>query len=139
MNVNTDMRQGFWDKTPLPSPSTLFTPEISPESPSPLRSLSHYSNLPDSILTLIAKDLEIEQSILETYIEKGRLEEWWKGVVDAARSSVRQEKDRQGEDMKERRRREKEVKGKWRRRDEEVYGGGGDVERDGEGDVVMGD
>lgn len=41
--------------------------------------------------------------------------------------------------MKERRRREKEVKGRWRRRDEEVYGKGEEVERDGEGDVVMGD
>ncbi len=60
--------------------------------------------------------------------------------MEAARSSVRDEKDRAGEAMKERRRVEKEVKGGWKRKDEEVYGrnGYGD-ERDGEGDVVMGD
>lgn len=89
----------------------------------------------DDKLDRLRKDLESEDVLLETYIEKGRLEMWWKGVVEAAQRSARDEKDQAGE---ERRRRRSLETGFWKgleTKDKEEQ----PVEFDGQGDVVMGD
>lgn len=57
----------------------------------------------DDKVDRLRKDLESEDLLLEKYIEKGRLEMWWKGVVEAAQRSVRDEKDQAGEERRKRR------------------------------------
>lgn len=93
----------------------------------------------DDKLDRLRKDLESEDVLLETYIEKGRLEMWWKGVVEAAQRSARDEQDHAGEDGRRRRSVEigfwkgLDVKDGQRTEDKEEQ-----VELDGQGDVVMG-
>lgn len=53
-------------------------------------------------MSVITKDLEIEDAALETCLGKGRLEEWWKGIVDAAQASAKNEADRDGEEESKR-------------------------------------
>ena len=118
------LQKGFWDKFPPTPPTALLSAGTSIPS---LRTSSRYINTPDSVLTPLARDYETEDALLEQCIEKGRLEMWWKGVVEAARMSVRNEADREGEER--RRRRSLGRKGK------KVKGPGERV--DGEGDVVM--
>ncbi|KAL8673485.1 MAG: hypothetical protein Q9168_002091 [Polycauliona sp. 1 TL-2023] len=141
-------KSGFWDQNPPPDPSTLRGVGTTISS---LRTSSRYSEATDSALSVIAKDLETEDAVLETCIEKGRLQEWWKGIVDAAEASVRNEADRNGEEESQRVRAELEEKKKKTTRSsngavdgmenkEKKKAGGGRsrLETDEEGDVVMG-
>ncbi|KAL9001228.1 MAG: hypothetical protein Q9169_000412 [Polycauliona sp. 2 TL-2023] len=139
-------KSGFWLQTPPPpSPSTLRTIGTTISS---LRTSSRYSEATDSALSVIAKDLETEDAVLETCIEKGRLEEWWKGIVDAAQASARDEADRDGEEENERVQAELEKKktnglvggGGMEEKRKKKDGGGGksSLETDKDGDVMMG-
>lgn len=56
--------------------------------------------MPENDLTLLAKDFTLEDVALQTHIKKGRLDMWWKGVAEAARKSVKDDGDRQGEETK---------------------------------------
>ncbi len=47
----------------------------------------------------LAKDYESEDVLLEMYIEQGRLEQWWKGVAEAARQSAKGELEQHAEDL----------------------------------------
>ena len=113
---------------------------------SSLRTSSRYSEAADNALSIIAKDLEIEDTALEICIGKGRLEEWWKGIVDAAQASARNEADRDGEEESRRFEAEQE---RTTGDDGSIWGFGGiakkssaagrhESERDEEGDVIMG-
>lgn len=62
-----------------------------------LRSSDRYANTPDTILASLAADLAQEDERLEVCMDEGRLEEWWSGVVDAAKATVRGDADREGE------------------------------------------
>lgn len=116
---------------------------------SSLRTSSRYSDATDNALSVIAKDLEIEDTALRTCIEKGRLEEWWTGIVDAAQSSVRNEADRNGEEESKRVEAEQKSREKKSKDDRAAWGfdgmekknaaaGRSRLETDEEGDVVMG-
>lgn len=50
----------------------------------------------------LAKDYESEDVLLEMYIEQGRLEEWWKGVAEAAQQSANDELEQHAEDLQRR-------------------------------------
>ena len=130
-------KTGFWDKSPPIPPASLL--EAGTSMPS-LRISSHFTNTPDNVLTALMRDLVKEDDLLEKYLEKGRLEEWSKGVVDAARASAREEADREGEERLRRRNAEKDLKRRLGKKDREAFGrGGGDenMEIDGEVDVIM--
>lgn len=91
----------------------------------------------DDKLDRLRKDLESEDVLLETYIEKGRLEMWWKGVAEAAQRSARDEKDQAGEEST--RRRSVEVRF-WKGldvKDGQTEDNEEQVELDRQGDVVM--
>ena len=90
-------RKGAWDRAgPPPAPSTLLEAGTTIES---LRTSKNLANLPDNTLELMAQDYEKEADKLEEYMEKGRLEKWWKGVLSAAKSAARAEADRAGEEL----------------------------------------
>ncbi|KAL8802554.1 MAG: hypothetical protein Q9182_003719 [Xanthomendoza sp. 2 TL-2023] len=146
-------KSGFWRDNPPPEPSTLLGAGTTVES---LRTSSRYKDAPDSALSLIARDLETEDRALQRCIEKGRLEEWWGGIVDAARTSARNEADRVGEEESRRGEAEEGFREKMARDDRAAWrvngvdrvAGTGDAgledagrdggEMDEEGDVRMG-
>lgn len=49
----------------------------------------------------LAKDYESEDVLLEVYMEQGRLEQWWKGVAEAARQSAKVELEQHAEDLQQ--------------------------------------
>lgn len=125
-------RTDFFTTSALIPPPSVLGAGITLSS---LRASTRYTEMADDKLDRLRKDLESEDVLLETYIEKGRLEMWWKGVVEAAQRSARDEKDQAGE---ERRRRRSLETGFWKgleTKDKEEQ----PVEFDGQGDVVMGD
>ncbi|KAL8785551.1 MAG: hypothetical protein Q9213_003299 [Squamulea squamosa] len=139
-------KSGFWDQNPPPNPSTLRGAGTTIES---LRTSSRYKAASDSALELIARDLEQEDTALENCIKKGRLEEWWRGIVDAAQTSARNEADRIGEEESQRTEAEQEFREKVTREDRAAWGSEGigigknnggraGLEMDEEGDVMMG-
>ncbi|MCJ1379109.1 hypothetical protein MMC17_002209 [Xylographa soralifera] len=94
------LKAGFEDGTfdiiqPIP-PSAILSAGSTVAS---LRTSSRYANKSDSALKALAQDLEKEDRKLEDAIEKGRLEMWWKGIVEAARASAREDADRRGLEM----------------------------------------
>jgi len=129
-------RTDFWEKqSPLP-PASVMEAGTTVES---LRISSQFANMPESVLELLARDLEVEADVLDHYIEKGRLEEWWKGVLEAAKAAARAEADEEGEAKLRRRDAERELDRRIERKDNEAYGKGGQgSSMDGEGDVMMG-
>jgi len=117
--VREGYRTGFWDKHgPLPSPLDLLEAGTTVAS---LRTSSHFANMPDNALELLAQDLEKEAELLEAYIKKGRLDEWWKGVVSAAKNAAREEADRDGEDAMRRREVEEKLFAKMEKLDQEAH------------------
>ena len=89
-------RTGFWDESgPLP-PSKVLEAGTSIDA---LRASSHFAEVPENALAMLAQDLEMEDEMLEEYMEEGRLEERWKGVVEAAKAWARQEADSEGEEQ----------------------------------------
>ncbi|KAL9595056.1 MAG: hypothetical protein Q9219_006679 [cf. Caloplaca sp. 3 TL-2023] len=131
--------QDFWEDDPPPEPSSLRGAGTTLES---LRTSSRYNTASDSALSLIGRDLQIEDEVLEACIVEGRLEEWWKGIVDAARTSARNEADRKGEENSRQQAAEQEFRDRMRRKDQTAWGVENGVERevemDEEGDVAMG-
>lgn len=129
-------RIGFWEKQPPLPPASVMEAGTSVDS---LRISSHFANTPDNALELLARDLEVEADLLDQYFEKGRLEEWWKGVVEAAKASARSEADEEGEERLRRRDAERDFDVKMSRKDREVCGKGDEeVGVDEQGDVIMG-
>ncbi|KAL9006410.1 MAG: hypothetical protein Q9188_000815 [Gyalolechia gomerana] len=132
-------KSGFWADNPPPDPSSLRGVGATSES---LRTSSRYNAAPDSVLSVIATDLGIEDEVLDSCIEEGRLEEWWKGIIDAAKTSARNEADRVGEKESQRRAAEQEFRHQMRQSDEAAWRVEGGVTRgintDEEGDVMMG-
>ena len=87
-------RTGFFDKHTPPLPSSLLEAGTTVES---LQESKRFARMPDNTLERLAQDLRLEADLLAEYMEKGRLDEWWKGVVSAAKAAARKEADYQGE------------------------------------------
>lgn len=132
-------KTGFWDKSAPPPPSKVVEAGINIDA---LRVSSHFANVPESSLALLAQDLEEEDELLEKYMEEGRLEERWKGVVDAAKTSARDEADSKGEEQLKVRNAQEEFAARMTEKDRGAYpkeGGRGDsIATDDQGDVIMG-
>ncbi|KAI4107711.1 MAG: hypothetical protein L6R37_001396 [Teloschistes peruensis] len=134
-------KTGFWDDNPPPHPSGLLGAGTTIES---LLTLSRYDHVPESTLSGLARDLDVEDKALQECMDKGRLGEWWIGIVDAAKLSVRNEADRIGEERNKVNAAEQEFREEMERRDIAAWGVGGAVagemtiDMDQEGDVVMG-
>ena len=132
-------RTGFWDKSaPLP-PSKVLEAGTSIDA---LRACSHFVNMPENALAMLAQDLEKEDELLEKYMEEGRLDVRWKGVVEAAKASARKEADSKGEEQLEIRNAQHEFTARMLEKDREAYpkkGGRRDhTAIDEQGDVIMG-
>ena len=89
-----------FESTPPPTPSSLLGVGTTVES---LQSSVSYAQTAENVLSPLAKDLALEDAMLQKHIKKGRLEIWWKGVADAARKSLRDDGDRKGEEVWHRR------------------------------------
>ena len=87
---------GTFDIIQPKSPSSILSAGTTVAS---LRTSSRYANKSDSALKALAQDLEKEDRKLEDAIEKGRLEMWWKGILEAAKASAREDADRRGLEM----------------------------------------
>ena len=132
-------RTGFWDKfVPLP-PAKVLEAGTSIDA---LRVSSHFANIPENALAVLAQDLEMEDELLEKYMEEGRLGERWKGVVEAAKASARDEADFKGEEQLRIRNAQEEFTARMIEKDREAYPKDGvrehDTAIDDQGDVIMG-
>ncbi|KAL8941055.1 MAG: hypothetical protein Q9216_002463 [Gyalolechia sp. 2 TL-2023] len=131
-------RSGFWDDNPPPAPSSLRGVGTTVES---LRVSSRCNTAPDSALSVIATDLEVEDEVLDSCIDEGRLEEWWSGIIEAAKMSAGNEADWRGGKKSQRRAAEREFGHQMRQNDETAWRNQGVVTRgidtDEEGDVMM--
>ena len=137
------LREGFktdfWDKfEPLP-PTKVLEAGTTIDA---LRASSHYTNNPENALAVLAQDLEKEDELLEKYMEEGRLEERWKGVVEAAKTSARNEADSKGAEHLRVRNAQEEFNAKMTEKVREAYPKGAGREDkttiDEQGDVIMG-
>lgn len=131
-------RTGFWDKSgPLP-PAKVLEAGTSIDA---LRVSSHFANIPENSLAMLAQDLEKEDELLEKYMEEGRLGERWKGVVEAAKASARDEADSEGEEQLKIRNAQEDFTARMIEKDREAYpkegGREDDTAIDDQGDVVM--
>lgn len=132
-------RTGFWDESaPLP-PTKILEAGTSIDA---LRVSSHFVNVPENALALFAQDLEKEDELLEKYMEEGRLDERWKGIVEAAKASARNKADSEGEEQLRMRTTQEDFTARMIKKDREAYPKGGgrddDIAIDDQGDVVMG-
>ncbi|MCJ1404140.1 hypothetical protein MMC11_007365 [Xylographa trunciseda] len=138
------LKAGFEDGTfdtiqPIP-PSAILTAGTTVAS---LRTSSRYANTSDSALKALAQDLEKEDRKLEDALEKGRLEMWWSGIVEAAKVSARSDADRQGAEMARMEMAKRRVQARLdlgNKQEEEVYTNGhvhGIVPMDEQGDTLM--
>ena len=130
-------RTGFFEtQSPLP-PSSLTQMGTTIES---LRTSTLWNKKAENALELLAEDLAAEADLLEQYIEKGRLEEWWKGVVVAAKDTARAEADQEGEKKLRRHMAEQEFEERQAEKDRQAYEKEADEEDadvDEQGDVIM--
>ncbi|MCJ1415772.1 hypothetical protein MMC32_002105 [Xylographa parallela] len=94
--LKTGFEDGTFDIIQPKSPSSILSAGTTVAS---LRTSSRYANKSDSALKALAQDLEKEDRKLEDAIEKGRLEMWWKGILEAAKASAREDADRRGLEM----------------------------------------
>ena len=99
--------------------------------------------MPEHTLALLARDLETENEALEKFIEEGRLEVWWNGIVDAASLSAREEADRAGEQESELEIAESKLLQRMAKSDKERWGVEGApafhrLDLDEDGDISMG-
>ncbi len=116
--IKEGYRNGLFDRHPPPSPTTLLEAGITVES---LKTSSSYNNLPENTLTLLARDLEKETELLEEYLEKGRLDEWSKGVNSAAKAAARAEADEEGNEKLRKREEKLELKARMKATDKEAF------------------
>lgn len=132
-------RTGFWERSALLSPMKVLGAGTSIDA---LRVSSHIANIPENALAVLAQDLEKEDELLEKYMEEGRLEERWKGVVEAAKASARDEADSKGEEQLKVRNAQEEFSARMMEKDREAYAREGgredDTAIDDQGDVIMG-
>ena len=121
-------------EAPLP-PSSVSEAGTTIDS---LKTSAYFSNTPDNTLALLAQDLTAEAELLDRYVETGRLEEWWKGVVDAAKAVVRTEADEEGEMKLKKRNAKEEFNRRLAEMDKETSGNTeGFIEVDAQGDIIM--
>ena len=111
--------QNFWDILPPPLPAEILGAGTIIEE---LRSLPQYSQLPDKQLADLARDLGVEDVILQRCIDDGRLEDWHKGILEAAKTAVREEADRQGEEKARRQEVEKAFNERMEQKEREKLG-----------------
>lgn len=133
-------RTGFWDKHPPPPPTALLEAGTTVES---LQTSIFHTDWPESAQAIYAKDLVSESELLQEYLEKGRLEIWWKGVLDAAQKAARIEADEDGAAKAKRRQVELQLKLRLRKKDREALPKQVAEDRemevdDHQGDAVMG-
>lgn len=132
-------RTGFWDKSvPLP-PAKVLEAGTSIDA---LRISPYFANVPENTLAVLVQDLEKEDELLEKNMEEGRLDERWKGVVEAAEAWARDEADSKGEEQLRIRNAQEEFTARMIKKDREAYpkeGARGDnTAIDDQGDVIMG-
>ncbi|KAI4092936.1 MAG: hypothetical protein LQ344_003184 [Seirophora lacunosa] len=139
LTLPTNTNPDVWDDYPPLKPSSLLGSGTTVGS---LRASSRYDLAPDNALEVIARDLSIEDGVLQICIGEGRLEKWWSGIIDAARMSVRNEADRVGEDNSRRRETERGFRNQMNRDHKALWGvnttDGDELGLDEEGDVTMG-
>ena len=116
--IKEGYRNGLFDKHPPPSPTSLLEAGITVES---LKKSSSYNSLPENTLSLLARDLEKESELLEEYLDKGRLEEWSKGVNSAAKAAARAEADEEGNEKLRKREEKLELKARMKAMDREAF------------------
>ena len=129
---------GLFDQLDLVPPTALLTAGT---TPSFLRTSTRYANMSDSALRPLAHDLEMEDQALENFLNKARLEMWWKGVVEAAKASVRADADREGSEWLKLEEGKRAVAESMGARDGQTTNGARSgieaVEKDWQGDVAM--
>ena len=136
----TDVHPDFWEQNPPLAPLSLLGAGTSISS---LQISPRYQDIPDHTLASIAEDLQTEDEALEDCIDKGRLELWWQGVLEAAKQSARQESDQAGEKQSRRMSMETRFKARMDKQDKENWVpkdlmNRNAVRTDEQGDVVMG-
>ena len=109
----------FWDTTPLFSPSEILGAGTTLKS---LRNLPQYATTSDSVLADLAKDLSTEDHLLRSYIDEGRLEGWYKGILERAKTAAREKADKDGEERVKKSEAEMAVKGRLEEKDKEKHG-----------------
>ncbi|KAI4162525.1 MAG: hypothetical protein LQ342_003756 [Letrouitia transgressa] len=136
----TNLTKGLWENVPQLPPSALLHAGTSISS---LRDSSRYDDTSDNYLTLLAHDLQIEDDALEQSLNKGRLELWWQGIVEAAKQSVKSDAEQAGEQQSRRLSFENKFRERMDREDEksrarlEVEDGVATMDTDLQEDVVM--
>ncbi len=132
-------KSDFWDIFVPLSPAKVLEAGTSIDA---LRTSSHFANTPENALAMLAQDLEKEGELLEESMEEGRLDERWKGVVEAAKASARDEADSKGEEQLRIRNAQEELVARMAEKDRQAYpkeGGRRDnAAVDEQGDVIMG-
>jgi hypothetical protein len=61
-----------------------------------LKISARYTHIEEPILQAIANDFAAEDLQLAEAIEKGRLDLWWPGIIEAAKTRLRETKDGEG-------------------------------------------
>ena len=84
---------GLFDAAPPLAPLDLL--EISP-SAEVLRATEKFREASDNTVNALSHELIIEFKTLTKMAEKGRLELWWPGLVGAAKTALREERDNSG-------------------------------------------
>lgn len=127
---------GFWEKQPPLPPSSVTDAGATVNS---LRTSSYFANMPENALELLARDLEAEGDTLDQQIERGRLGDWWKGVVEAAKAATRAEANAEGEEKLRKRNAQLAFEKRMSEEDRRADGGNGEgLGVDEQGDVIMG-
>ena len=139
MTLREGFRTGFWDRAAPLSPARVLEAGTNIDA---LRASSRFANVPENVLAVLAQDLEKEDELLERYMEEGRLDERWKGVVEAAKFSARKEADSKGEEQLRIRNAEEEFVARMTEKGREAYpkesGRYDSTAIDEQGDVIMG-
>ena len=137
--IKEGYRTSFWDKHPPPPPTALLEAGTTIES---LQSSSYYAGWPESAQVIYANDLAAEAELLQAYLEKGRLEEAWKGVRKAAEEAAKEEADEDGAAKLRRHEAEEQLSARMWEKDQETLPKGLDAKKamnfDGQGDFVIG-
>ena len=121
-------RTHFWEESSSSSapPLLLLPPAQILEAGTSIDALkasssSRFAHVPENALAMLAHDLEKEDELLERYVDEGRLEERWKGVVEAAKMSARRDADSMGEEQLRHRDAEEDFAARMAEKDREAY------------------
>ncbi|KAI9877864.1 MAG: hypothetical protein M1830_002605 [Pleopsidium flavum] len=102
-----DRRSGFWegaDAVQPPTPDDVLGAGCTTED---LR--DRYPEGAEDHREPVARDMTTEDDLLQYYIDKGRLDQWFPGVMAAAKQSVRNDADAAGEAAKKRKEMDKMI------------------------------